>query len=79
MTDEPDSLVLQHLRTIRTELAALREDVKDIKRRMTSLETAVGSMAATELSHYANGALRADRTDDRLDRIERRLDLTEAG
>ncbi|MGB8839565.1 MAG: hypothetical protein WCC64_00705 [Aliidongia sp.] len=73
MTDEPDSFVLQHLRAIRTDLAALREDVKDIKRRMTSLETAVGSMAATELSHYANGALRAGLTLPRQDDDHRSL------
>jgi hypothetical protein len=30
------------------------------------------------MSHYANTAVRADRTDERLDRIERRLELREA-
>jgi hypothetical protein len=33
----------------------------------------------SEMAHYTNGSLRADRQDERLDRIERRLDLTETG
>jgi hypothetical protein len=45
---------------------------------LTSLELAVGNLAATEMSHYANTAVRADRTDERLERIERRLELREA-
>ena len=67
---------MQHLRAIRTDMTGLRKDVRDIKRRMTATEIAIGHLAATELTHYANGSLRADRTDERLDRIERRLDLT---
>ncbi len=47
----------------------------DHGRRLTTLEVSVGSLAATEMSHYANTALRADNSDARLDRIERRLDL----
>jgi hypothetical protein len=39
------------------------------------LEIAVANLAATEASHYANLALRAGRVDDRLLRIERRLDV----
>jgi hypothetical protein len=35
-------------------------------------------MASTELSYYASLAMRLDRHDTRLERIERRLDLAEA-
>jgi len=45
---------------------------------MTAVEVQLGSMASTELSHYASLVTRLDRHDARLERIERRLDLAEA-
>jgi hypothetical protein len=78
MANNVENLILEHLRAIRADLAAVREILQDHGRRMTSLELAVGNLAATEMSHYANTAVRADRTDERLERIERRLELREA-
>lgn len=73
-----DNLVLEHLRHIRGGLDALREDVRDVKHRLTTLEIQVTNLAATKSSHYAGLAIRMDRTDDRLDRIERRLEIIPA-
>ena len=48
------------------------------KQSLTALAIGIANLAATEASHYANVAVRADRTEERLGRIERRLDLREA-
>ena len=73
-----DNLVLEHLRYPRGGLDAPREDMRDVKHRLTTLEIQVTHLASTESSHYAGLAIRMDRTDDRLDRIERRLDIVPA-
>jgi len=70
-----DNLVLEHLRAIRADLTEMKLDIRDIKHRLTALEIVVANFAATEASHFAILASRADRTDDRIDRIERRLEL----
>jgi hypothetical protein len=36
---------------------------------------AVGNLASTEMSHHANTAMRMEQMSDRIDRIERRLDV----
>ena len=76
--EDPDNLVLVFLRRMDAKLDQVIETQNDHGRRLTALEIAVGNLAATEISHYANGSLRADRSDDRLERIEKRLDLKEA-
>jgi hypothetical protein len=78
MSDAPDNLMLVDLRRLDAKLDQVIESQRDHGRRLTSLEIAVGNIAATEMTHYANTALRADRVDERLDRIERRLELSEA-
>ena len=75
---DPDNMVLEQLRVIRAAIDAMREDMHYIKHRMTSMETAIGSLTAAEANHYASSATRADRVDMRLDRIEKRLDLADA-
>jgi hypothetical protein len=75
MSDEPDKLILVDLRRLDAKLDGVIDVQGDQGRRLTSLEIAVANLAATETSHYANLALRVDRVDERLLRIERRLDL----
>lgn len=82
----PDHLVLNLLRAIRGDVAAIKDDMSDMRRRMTTLEIQVTNLANIEGSHHANTMLRLDgvveRLDrivvERLDRIERRLELTNA-
>jgi predicted nucleic acid-binding Zn-ribbon protein len=64
---EPDNIVLEHLRHIRGVVDGTRDDIREIKQRVGSLE-----------NQYANMSNRLDRMDFRLERIERRLDLAEA-
>ena len=78
MSDSPENPTLVFLRRQDGKLDHITETQRDHGRRLTALEIAVGNLAAAEMSHYANTAVRADRTDDRLGRIEKRLDLQEA-
>lgn len=75
VSDQPDNLVLELLRAIRGDIAGLRDDMADMRRRLTTLEIQVTNLASTEGSHYANTALRLDRLGDDVDRIKRRLDI----
>src|SRR5689334_7805666 len=63
---EPDSIVLEHLRHIRTVVDALRDDMREMKGRMGILE-----------NQYANLSARIDRLDARVERIERPLELAD--
>jgi len=78
MEDEPDSLVLRYLRRIDESVGQLRDDMREVKFRLTSVEVAVANLASMEMSHYATTADRLDRLTARVERIERRLDLQEA-
>lgn len=77
MVDEPDSLTLRYLRKISADQQVLRDDMQDLKQRMTTVEIAVGNAAASEATHYASLSARLDRYNDRLERLERRLDLVD--
>jgi hypothetical protein len=78
MSDQPENLMLVYLRRLDAKMDSLAADIADLKQRMTAVEIQLGSMASTEQSHYASLAMRLDRHDARLERIERRLDLAEA-
>jgi phage shock protein A len=78
MSESPDNLVLEILRGMRASLSRVEEDVSELKHRMSTVEQQIAQMAATEMSHYAGVAGRLDRMSDRIDRIERRLDIVPA-
>jgi hypothetical protein len=78
MSDQPESLMLVFLRRLDAKMDGLVQDIAELKYRMTAVEIQLGSMASTDQSHYASLALRLDRHEARLERIERRLDLVEA-
>jgi predicted nuclease with TOPRIM domain len=63
---EAESLVLEHLRHIRSAVDGLRDDMREVKGRLGILE-----------SQYANLSNRMDRLDARVERIEHRLNLIE--
>lgn len=62
---ETDNVVLEHLRHIRCAIDDVRDDIREVKQRAGSLEN-------------ANMSNRLDRMDARIERIARRLDLTDA-
>ena len=73
MTDEPNNIVLEHLRHIRRAVDRIELDLTDVKSRVSSLEQVQGQILA--LMGTMNQ--RMDRFDERLGRVERRLDLVD--
>ncbi len=71
MSDTPDNPILVYLRRLDGKMDRLSDDVADVKRRMTSLETKVVLLHGD----FAAQSERIDRIETRLERIERRLDL----
>jgi predicted nuclease with TOPRIM domain len=71
---EPDNIVLEHLRHIRGAVDALRDDMREVKHCVGSLEREVAhvNVKVAELSE------RVDCVSDRLERVEKRLNLTDA-
>ncbi len=74
MAEEVSSLVLEQLRHIRYGVDALRETAADHGVRLSAIEEHTGQ----ELVQLAALNKRMDRFDERLSRIERRLELVEA-
>jgi chromosome segregation ATPase len=83
MTDDTSSRVLEHLRALRSELRDLRHDtqsgIEALKARMSSLEAAFLTVKR-EIVHgdETDAHLQAviDRLAQRIERIERRLELS---
>jgi len=71
MTEETENLVLEILRKVRSSQERMEQDITDLKIRMSSVETMLGQ----QLIQFATHNSRMDRFDERLGRIERRLDL----
>ena len=64
MADEPDNIVIEYLRRMRTQLDRIEADVGDVKLRLTAVE-----MQMSAMNH------RMDRFDERLMRVERNQDI----
>jgi hypothetical protein len=69
---EPDNIVLEHLRHIRGVVDGTRDDVRELKHRVGSVERETAHVKVAELSE------RVDRLSDRLERVEKRLELADA-
>jgi hypothetical protein len=74
MTEETDNMVLETLRRIRESQERTELDIADLKSRVSALEQMLGQV----LVLLGTMGQRMDRFDERLGRIERRLDLVEA-
>ena len=72
MIDQPDNLVLAYLRQMDANLDRLVGDMQDTKGRLTSLEKQIALLHGD----FAGQSEGIDRIDRRLERIERRLELT---
>jgi uncharacterized protein (UPF0335 family) len=78
MTDAVENSIIEHLRHIRGRVDRIAEDMGDIKHRMSSLESAM-VLVKREVSAGDETDVRQqlalDRLVDRIERIERRLEL----
>jgi uncharacterized protein (UPF0335 family) len=80
MTENVESVIIEHLRHIRGRVDRIAEDMSDIKHRMSSLESAmvlVKREVAAGDETDARQQLSLDRLSDRIERIERRLELAD--
>ena len=84
MTDNVENLVIEHLRALRSEVQTLRTEMhaefKDLKHRMISVENAIVGMkheSADMRSDYVRQQVSIDDLVERIQRIEKRLDLAQ--
>ena len=68
---EMDNLVLEHLKHIRGRVDQLVSDMKDVKARLLSIESHEAASHLDSLRH----STRLDELDQRLQRLESRMDL----
>ena len=74
MTEDTENMVLEMLRRIRASQERTELDIADVKSRVSALEQVQGQV----LVLLGTMNQRMDRFDERLGRIERRLELVEA-
>ena len=78
--DELASLNLEHLGAIRSDIGDLRNRMTGVESRLGSLETVVAGMRRDLAHRYGDvveGHTRMDQLTARVERIERRLELSE--
>ena len=78
MSDEPDDSVLVYLRRLDSKVDLLRDEIRDLKHRVSAVEVGLASVRR-EIAVLSEGqaflAVRIDKLEERLERVERRLDL----
>ncbi len=74
MTEETENLVVGLLRRIRISVERTEQDMADVKVRLSAVENLLGQ----HQMQFAALNSRMDRFDERLARIERRLELVDA-
>ena len=74
MAEQADNIVLEMLRRIRASQERMELDIGELKSRVSTIELTQGHV----LTSLGTLNQRMDRFDERLSRIERRLDLVEA-
>lgn len=79
MSDSTDLLLLEHLKAIRADIAGIKADLKENVRRLGRVEMALAGLRL-DMAHHGEGmaerSLRLDRLAERIERIEKRLDLS---
>ncbi|MCX7166580.1 MAG: hypothetical protein NTV11_09935 [Rhodocyclales bacterium] len=78
MTDAIENLVLEHLKRMQAELADIRKDTTEIKSRLGSIETGIARIGRDEAGNYSEiiqDRHIVDRLTERIERIERRLEI----
>jgi hypothetical protein len=73
MTEDTSSLVLEHLRHLRQKLDIIDDRLGRIELRLTAVEGHLANLLLSEAGQNSE----IDRIKQRLDRIERRLELTD--
>jgi hypothetical protein len=74
LSDGPENILLVYLRRLDAKLDQVVEAQRDHGRRLTSIDLAITQLHGD----YAGQSIRIDRLEARLDRIERRLEISDA-
>ncbi len=75
-----ENLILEHLRVIRSDIGLLRDDSREIKSRLTSVEQGMSVLrkdSAAQYSDVVDTHSRYDRLAERIEMIEKRLEIAE--
>ncbi len=78
MLAQIDNTIIEHLKAIRAELAAIKSDTADIKLRLHSTDTSVIELRRNDVHLFEDGTrqqVSLDKLLERILRIEKRLDL----
>jgi predicted nucleic acid-binding Zn-ribbon protein len=81
MAKEPENLVLVYLRRVDEKVDRLRDDVRELKSGLSELKTGLNGVRRDLIALAEADArleLIVDRQGERLDKIERRLDLRDS-
>jgi hypothetical protein len=85
MNDNVDNLVIEHLKALRNEIKDFRthyeSDTADIKHRLTAVERGIASIKhdnATSYDEQIRQQVSMDKIVERINLIERRLEITSA-
>ena len=74
MTDDVESLVLEHLRAIRTDVTGLKNEVATTNLQLSAMGQQIGALTTAVYS----GKSELDELKRRIERIERRLELQDS-
>lgn len=78
MTDNVENLILEHLRTLRSKIDQIADDVREIKQRVVTLESGQG-VITQQIGHLqqsiAGQQVSFDRLTERVERLEKRLEI----
>ena len=80
MADDPENLVLEHLRAIRADVHEIKTVQKEHGHRLTRVEIGVAALRrdqAGDAENVAHLESRIDRMRDDIERIKRRLDIVD--
>jgi phage shock protein A len=74
MTDATDNLVLEHLRALRADVSDVKNDMRDVKARLGSIESYIATLHADQ----ARTGTKLDDIVHRVERLEKRTGLIDA-
>ena len=73
-----EHIIIEHLRAIRTDIGLIKEDVREVKTRITHVEAGIASLKRDSAHQYDETAAanaKFDRITERIEKIEKRLEL----
>lgn len=78
MTENIENLILEHLKALRAEVAAIKADTTELRTRIGQIEVAIAGLRRDFAHADENTAIlsvRMDRLIERMERIEHRLEI----